>query len=290
MPWALHVVDSLQSEGVDVLPADTYIPDAYVQRGWCRTFFVTPSPVADLEAYAQSVRTHITAAGINETLWGLEGGVHVEAAGDPLTTSLRDFHDKLAFARLVNSLGIRTPRVVSGGDAFARPRWGRAGVGTRRIRLGDAVERGVVLTEFIDGEDLSSLTIARDGVVTAHIAYQHEFLEDEVAVSVRAVATEDVEAVARVLVAATRFNGFMGLDFRRQESGDLYLIECNPRPTPGVLLIKDIAGALTGAPRSGVVLERAQVGRQWMTAATRGWRPVHDIVFDGEGAAHGELR
>ncbi len=284
MPWARHVVDSLVSEGNVAVPCDTYMPDVYAHRTNSREFLLTPSPVADLEAYVNRIRRHLSAAENVWTIWGLEGGLHLEAATGDRTESnwLYLLHDKLAFAELTASLGIRTPKLVSGGDAFARPRWGRAGVRSRRLRLGEVREPGLVLTEFLDGEDLSSLTVACDGIVTAHVTYVHDSrVDDDVAVHVRAVLVDEAESIAHRLVETTRLNGFMGLDFRRRRSGELYVLECNPRPTPGVLLLEHLGRALIGASGADLVRERAHVSSKWMAETTQGWRPIDDIAFTG---------
>ena len=43
----------------------------------------------------------------------------------------------------------------------------------------------------------------------------------------------DLELIARTVGAATKFNGMLGIDFMLAESGALYPIEINPRPTLG---------------------------------------------------------
>jgi len=50
----------------------------------------------------------------------------------------------------------------------------------------------------------------------------------------------DCEQVARKLSGALKFSGFACIDFIRAESGELYVLECNARPTHTVILGKSI--------------------------------------------------
>ena len=129
--------------------------------------------------------------------------------------------------------------------------------------------RAVVASQFIAGKPAMSVATGFAGQMLAALTsikekcFPTEFGPSSV---VRFISNPEMRQATGKLVAAWGLTGFIAFDFILDSSGDAWLIECNPRPTPiahlGARLGEDICAALycrlTGQPaprlRSGVQL------------------------------------
>ena len=129
----------------------------------------------------------------------------------------------------------------------------------------------ILVQEFIDGEDLCTFMVCHHGRVAAHAAYVHP-KEIEHAGGIVFESVHDASALdaAQVIAEATGYHGQLSFDFMRTASGELYLIECNPRPTAGVIVMPDdmFVEALL-APRPDVAIAPAGVRRMYASALLR---------------------
>src|SRR5690606_30903829 len=170
-------------------------------------------------------------------------------------------HDKAAFLGLAAELGLAAPRTVLArsrdeleraarelGSFFARAAYSRGGVQlyTNRGPLAGALELSDchpsaanpwLVQEYVEGTDVCSFSIVHHGRVTGHSTYVHpREIEYAGGIVFESLMDPDTLAAAQHIAEATRYHGQMSLDFKRTEAG-LVLIECNPRPTAGVLVM-----------------------------------------------------
>jgi hypothetical protein len=106
----------------------------------------------------------------------------------------------------------------------------------------------------VDGQLLSTFSIARDGELRQTVVYRGAVMQGTVAVCFERV--DPAPAVldwVRRFVAHTRFDGFVSFDLIVDASGAVFGIECNPRATSGIHFVapQDLAQAVLDPDFSG---------------------------------------
>jgi glutathione synthase/RimK-type ligase-like ATP-grasp enzyme len=188
--------------------------------------------------------------------------------------TLARLHDKASFEALARRLGMLTPATTIATDAdglraaaerlprfIAKPAFSRAGTaivtnvgpraGERSIEEANPSEaRPWLVQEFIDGDDLACLAVAREGRLAAYAVYE-EPLQGDGGYAMRQVAIDARPTLGIVteIAEAVGMHGFFGLDYRMSDRGPC-LIECNARCSPGALLLEDdeLTDAILGEP------------------------------------------
>lgn len=186
----------------------------------------------------------------------------------PSLDILRRLHSKFDFAALARDCGFETPltwRATSdedlqshrtrsrdlvfkpefsrfGAEALIRP----TGVEVERLKVGP--EKAWVLQEYIEGEEVSVWSAARDGELLALAGYLPKwqfggassyFLRDD---------DPKLVDLCRTMAASIGMTGQLSIDCIRTKDGKLRPIECNPRAVSGVQLFAGearLAQALT---------------------------------------------
>jgi hypothetical protein len=225
---------------------------------------------------------------------------------------LARLHDKVSFQRYAREHGARVPEtIVAHDDAslreaiarfphyFDRAAFSRGGVAllTNTGPLAGAVavedchpssEQPWLVQEFVGGPMVCSYSCLHDGRVTAHCTYQapHQW-EHSTGISFVGVDGTATLDVVNKLAGPMRYNGQLSFDFVERD-GELFLIECNPRSTDGVLLVGDehLARGLTdpGAPLTmvepgtEVQLDFAVLAALFKEPARQAPRTIHDLV------------
>jgi predicted ATP-grasp superfamily ATP-dependent carboligase len=217
---------------------------------------------------------------------------------------LARLHDKARFNALALELGILAPRTVVAHDRdelrasltvfpgyFAKPAFSRGGLDmlTNVGPLAGALDyddvtptplHPWVVQEYIDGTDVCTFSVARQGRLALHCSYVHpRQIEHAGGIVFESIDDPDALACATRVVAATGYHGQIGFDFRRNGHG-LFVLECNTRPTAGVHLVSDsaLADAVLG---SGELPARVPPGRRRLYAAAL----VRDLLLH-----HGNAR
>ena len=175
---------------------------------------------------------------------------------------LARLHDKVSFQRMAEQDGVRIPRtLVAHDDAslrdaiaqfpeyFARAAFSRGGVAlltntgplAGQVAVEDchpSAEQPWLVQEFVTGPMVCSYSTLHDGRVTAHCTYR----------APRPVGAQHRHLVPRHRRRARRsrscskfaepmsYTGQLSFDFVDSDD-ELFLIECNPRSTDGVLLM-----------------------------------------------------
>lgn len=97
-----------------------------------------------------------------------------------------------------------------------------------------------LMQDFIDGRVWSTYGIAHEGRFTCHAGYYpwYTFRENGGAVCFEAHDNLALLAFIQKIVSAIAFTGQLGFDVMEQKDGTLFAIECNPRITSGVHLMR----------------------------------------------------
>lgn len=171
-------------------------------------------------------------------------------------------NNKQKFRDLCERIGVRTPKteVITDKDAYIeRVKQGRdiayphilksvycaGGMKTLTIRSAEqALEQPLVapflLQEFIEGRIWSTYGIAHEGHLTCHAGYYpwYTFRENGGAVCFQAHHNPALLDFIQKIVSETKFTGQLGFDVMERADGTLFAIECNPRITSGVHLMR----------------------------------------------------
>jgi hypothetical protein len=182
----------------------------------------------------------------------------------PPFQTLARVHDKGTFQELCEKLGIRTPQTLlaHGPDElrgaiekfpryFARAAFSRGGVGlltntgplAGHLPIEDVHPTDAnpwLVQEFVDGPMQCTYSCLHEGKVASHMSYRApRQWEHSTGIQFLSVDATDTLAVVEKLGAELGWDGQMSLDFvdSGEDGGELMMIECNPRPTDGLLLM-----------------------------------------------------
>ena len=172
-------------------------------------------------------------------------------APHPGPAVVADFCDKSAFFATCKRLGVRTPNTVAYRDKAAidcravasrfayplivKPATGTMSIGVVKVQSEAELKASVIdnpvydfgpvlLQDFIAGADIGISVFAIDGTILHHAVQMRNrhtiaFLRDETLLD-----------ATRVLMRDCSYTGLANIDARRDPHGDVYLLECNPRP------------------------------------------------------------
>ncbi|MFW5921513.1 MAG: ATP-grasp domain-containing protein, partial [Polyangiales bacterium] len=204
----------------------------------------------------------------------------------PSYSTFARLHPKAELAETARALGVAVPRTevarskaelskaLSGYDRYmARPSYSRGGVelftnagplaGAMRIEdCHPTPTNPWVVQEFVDGGDVCSFSVCHHGRIAAHSAYVHpREIEHAGGIVFESVYEPETLAVADRIVRAVEYHGQISFDFRRS-NGRIVLLECNPRPTAGVVVM---------SPQLFVdaLMDREPRGVRWAEPGTR---------------------
>ena len=101
-------------------------------------------------------------------------------------------------------------------------------------------EDSIVVQEFISGSVLSHTFASSEGQYLSGFTYQNLNSAENSKLPCRQLQILDVqydcEEIARLLSDTLKLNGFACIDYIRNDSGRLFVLECNARPTHTVVL------------------------------------------------------
>ena len=272
MFFAVDEIRKLAGCGHTVLAADTFRSSPGRHSRDVTERLLVPPPASEPLAFVGAVRDLARANNVDMVLPQFEEVFYLARHRDEVALDAQPFfsefdvlaklHDKASFASLVGELGLKVAPSLTARTAeelheavsqfdhyFARAAYSRGGVEllTNTGPLAGEVDIGSVrptatnpwvVQPFITGTDVCSYSIAHHGRITGHAAYEHPKTFDHGGgiefLSVDAPETLDA---SRTIIEATGFHGQVSFDFMRDEQGAYWLVECNARPTAGVVLL-----------------------------------------------------
>ena len=177
---------------------------------------------------------------------------------------LRDLHSKWRFLDLAVECGAVVPRSARVVDLAAAREWaaGRAVVlKPEYSRFGVHVRlypRGIpsnapalpklgywVAQEFQNGTEFCSYSVSVSGVLQAHVAYQPRYrMGNSSSYYFEEIQEPAILRFVRAFTAKIGFTGQISFDWIRSKSGEVSVLECNPRAISGVHLFADSDGLL----------------------------------------------
>lgn len=322
MPYALDAVRKLGERGHDVFACDSYASSPGSHSKFLQGHFTTASATDEPAAFVDDVERICRENQIELVLPIFEEIFYLAAQHDRLSTvttlyappfrTLAQVHDKGTFQELCERLEIRTPQTaVAHSDAelkeaiarfpryFARAAFSRGGVGlltntgplAGHLSPDDAHPTEAnpwLVQEFVDGPMHCTYSTLHEGKVASHMSYRApRQWEHSTGIQFVSVDPTDTLPVVERLGRELSWDGQMSLDFVDTDEG-LVMIECNPRPTDGLLLLsaeeleggllKPEAETLLVEPGREIQLDWAVFGQIFREPLREAPRSFHDLV------------
>lgn len=259
LPKALELARALRGAGARVLVADPFARHLTGSSRAVERSFVVTAPAIDRGRYLEELRGIVVRQGVDIVQPVSEEIMHVaELRGTlPSRCTLRAMppaallavHDKYRFVEVCNAAGVRAPQTRRLGDREAsalvaecevvvKPVASCSGRGVRFIARAAQLPQSdepCVVQQRIDGQLLSTFSIARHGQLLQTVVYRGAVMQGTVAVCFERV--DPAPAVldwVRRFVGHTGFDGFVSFDLIVDAAGEVFGIECNPRATSGI--------------------------------------------------------
>lgn len=272
MPYALDAIRKLAERGHEVYASDSYESAPGSHSRFLQGSFTTPPASDDPTAFAEDIariarenEIELVLPMFEEVFYLAAHHGEISAATTlhaPAFVTLARVHDKGSFQELCEKLEIPTPEtVVAHSDAelreaiarfpryFARAAFSRGGVAlltntgplAGHLAPDDCHPTDAnpwLVQEFVEGPMHCTYSALHGGKVASHMSYRApRQWEHSTAIQFLSVDPTDTLPVVERLGDELSWDGQMSLDF--VDTGDgLVMIECNPRPTDGVLLMR----------------------------------------------------
>jgi hypothetical protein len=272
MPFALDAIRKLGERGHEVYASDSYENSPGSHSRYLAAHFTTASPAGDPARFAADVERIAAENEIELVVPMFEEVFYLAAQHERLSAvtrlyappfrTLAQVHDKGTFQELCDRLEIRTPRTVLAHtgkeldeaiaqfpEYFARAAFSRGGVGlltntgplAGHLSPGDCHPTEAnpwLVQEFVGGPMHCTYSAVHDGKVASHMSYRApRQWEHSTGIQFLSVDPGATLPTVERLSSDLGWNGQMSLDFIETSEG-LVMIECNPRPTDGVLLME----------------------------------------------------
>ena len=328
MPFAVDMIRKLVEQGIEVHASDTFAsaPGSHVKG--IAAHHVTASPAHATPQFIDDVIKLVGDHQIDMVIPGFEDTFYLATAHDrldPITTlftgtfeQLAHLHDKLTFSDMCEQIGLNTPhtKVATNEDEFkaevaereqwfARACFLRGGVSvatntgplaTRRTidDVHPTVDNPWIVQNFVEGPMVCSYTVFHNGKVTAHSQYQApRQWKDSTGIEFEAVDANESLPIVTKIGEHLGYTGQLSFDYVRGPEG-LTMIECNPRPTDGILLLPAdvVAGAITNPDFPQTLAVTGQkIELRWAVAAQiftespkKMPKSIHDLVHVPDAA------
>jgi len=297
--FALDIIRKLGSRGHTVVASDTYGGAMGSHSKYLAAHAVTASPRYQTDQFMADINRIVTEHQIELIIPTFEEVFYLAARRSELPDGVTLFggsfdklarlHDKASFQRLVEQAGVPIPETIVATDHdslvaatekyprfFARAAFSRGGVAlltntgplAGKMSINDCQpteDQPWLVQPFVDGPMVCTYSTVVDGRVTSHCTYRApEQWAHSTGIAFLAVdSTDTLDYTQRIIDALDPgFTGQLSFDFV-DDDGQFYAIECNPRPTNGVILLEaeHLEEALTGA-NSEVHIAEPGVERQ----------------------------
>lgn len=312
-PYALHLARVFHDAGHRVVLADTFrYPVSRATRMKDR-YVRLPSPRASLADYAAAVAALVRREAPDLIVPTCEEVFFLAAIRDlrgndiplfaPHFDVLAKVHNKADFAGLAAGLGADPPLTLRFDarvdlsslpgpvESFVfKPVWSR--FGSRVLIRPSAADIAKlrpspadpwVAQRYLPGEEISVFAVAHAGRLLALQSYRPAYrVGHGAAVAFAAVEVPAVQRFVSGLVSRLKWTGQISFDFRRDDAGELHVIECNPRTTSGVHFFGP-GGGLARSFLDGALAQPTLMGAMTLPLAMLAYGLPHALRENGIG-------
>lgn len=269
-PVALHLARLLHGAGHRVILADTPARPIAAASTACALYRRLPPPRFVPDAYAEAVEALVRSEGVDLVIPTCEEVFYLgQLWGDrampaqlfaPDMDLLARVHDKHAFIRLAQSLGLAVPETTllqSRHDLQAvrdrsrelvfKPVWSRFASHVllrpspeELDAISPSPEMPWVAQRFVAGEEISAYAVARNGELKALAFYRSLYRAGKGAgICFERVEDPAARRFVETFVAGTGWTGQISFDLMREKDGRVLPLECNPRAVSGLHFFRD---------------------------------------------------
>jgi hypothetical protein len=268
LPKALDIARSFRRLGWRVLVAEPFARHLTGISRAVERSFVVGAPTMQRERYLKELAAIVARESVELVVPVSEEIFHASYVQPRLPPTCRFFgmaprellrlHDKQAFVRRCHEFGLDAPethaldapaaaRLARAAAVVVKPVLSCSGRGVRFLAPGaplptPAAAGHAIVQQFVEGEVLTSFSIARAGRTLATVIYRGAVLSGTVAVCFERVPAQPaVQAWVERFVACSGWTGFISFDFLVTPAGRVYGVECNPRATSGIHFVEPAA-------------------------------------------------
>ena len=269
-PVALHLARLLHGAGRRVILADSPARPIAAASTACASYHRLPPPRFAADAYADAVEALVRAEGVELVIPTCEEVFYLGRLWQDRAMPARLFapdmamlsraHDKHAFIRLVQSLGLDVPETTllqSAADLASvrsqsrelvfKPVWSRF---ARYVLLRpspgelDAIRPSPaapwVAQRFVAGDEISAYAVAIEGKLKALALYCSLYRAGKGAgICFEPIQDANARRFVETFVAGTGWTGQISFDLMREKDGTVLPLECNPRAVSGLHFFRD---------------------------------------------------
>ncbi len=282
-PACLDLARSFAQAGHRVWLADSLAKPMARACKWVTSCFLVPSPKHETGAFIAALAHHIAQHRIELVVPTCEEIFFLARFQERLGCAvycdsfakLAQVHDKFRFHQLAQGLGAQVPEthllrsrqelapfLATACEWVFKPVFSRFAaftrIGASAAELDDlrpSPERAWVAQRRIHGRELCSYGVAHRGQLRVAACYEPLYrLKQSSGVYFEPVDHAGIRGFAAAFAAAMNFHGQLCFDFIETDSGELYVLECNPRATSGIHLFAGAAALAAGfAPGEGLI-------------------------------------
>ncbi|WHX29697.1 ATP-grasp domain-containing protein [Brevibacillus agri] len=270
-PATLELARLLRAAGQRVIVAESAARHLCAHSRYVQRSYRVPPPRTQPEAYIDELcqimrkeRVDLLIPTCEEIFYVAHGRERLLAHGDVLVEPLavlRTLHDKWEFGKLARGAGALVPHTVRAesaderdaairqatGPVVLKPVYSRFAAHVQiisepsRARLSalpvPSARQPWLVQRFIAGRQLCSYAVAREGELALYADYETVHTAGQGATIHFAYAAHaGVKDFVTRFVRRHRLSGQIAFDFIESKTGELYVIECNPRLTSGIHL------------------------------------------------------
>ena len=158
-----------------------------------------------------------------------EKGIKIAKTGDRLVYSKDDIkefmeHESVdkVVTKQVDSTGAKGMDVLSKEDLCVDFRY----------------RTGAIVQEFLTGDEYSVDCFCKDGEVLFSCVKKNYEMDLGVSIYSEMVNRPDIDEMCAKACKELRLDGLVGFDLKEDENGEVYILECNPRPTATISLVR----------------------------------------------------
>ena len=291
-PVAVHLARVFRSAGWEVILADTLkYPLAKASRTVSRYYRLAP-PDHEASSFLDGLAYILdreapdlvvpTCEEVFYLAWAFETLGRQERLFAPSLATLRRAHSKSVFAEDAEKFGLFPPAtrvLASQSDLTAvakdasslvfKPVWSRFASSVLIRPSSDSLSLQAVrpsldapwlAQEFISGEELCCYAVARGGHLICRAAYRPKYRAGRGAgIYFEPVHDDAIDQYCAAYIKNTGWTGQISFDFRRDATGRLRTLECNPRATSGVHFFGPEGGLADAISRGGPAVAQQDV-------------------------------
>jgi predicted ATP-grasp superfamily ATP-dependent carboligase len=261
-PVTLDIARSLTLLGHNVICTDNISPTITGFSSYIKKSYITPDPSQDILKFKNAIKNIVEQEAIDIIIPTCEEALFVSMLKPHLTcdiltmdfNTMKAIHNKWEFYKILQDFSIKTPDsyLVSQEKDLAQLPQGKKIIFkhiysrfSKNIIVKHSDEKlpslkytkhnPYIAQEFIEGDRFCSYSVAHKGQITASCEYKViQSIGIGAGISLMSTFNKKIYTFIKSFVEKLNYTGQISFDFIKDNCGNLYCIECNPRATSGV--------------------------------------------------------